>query len=67
LSVSQPSAPSLNSRVLKAAYLGSHMEYTIETPLGPLFVIDPNVATPHAIGMIVHATLAPLGVTIIPN
>jgi iron(III) transport system ATP-binding protein len=67
LSVSQPSAPSLACRVLKAAYLGSHMEYTVESPLGPLFVIDANVATPHAIGAAVQATFAPLGVTIIPN
>ncbi len=67
LSVSQPSEPSLVCRVLKAAYLGAHMEYTIESPLGALFVIDPNVAAPHAVGSTVHATFAPLGVTIIPN
>jgi iron(III) transport system ATP-binding protein len=63
----EPASASLSCRVVKAAYLGSHMEYTIDSPLGALFVIDTNVATPYAIGAAVHATLAPLGVTIIPN
>ena len=67
LAAKQPSAPSLSSRVIKAAYLGSHMEYTIESPIGPLFVVDANVTTPFEIGAAVHATLAPLVVTIIPN
>ena len=33
--------------MLKAAYLGSHMEYTVASPLGELFVVDPVVAAPE--------------------
>jgi iron(III) transport system ATP-binding protein len=35
-----PSAPALRARVLKASYLGTHIEYAIESPLGELFAID---------------------------
>ncbi len=67
LTADQPSQPSITARIAKVAYLGSHMEYTIESPLGALFVIDSDVATPYAVGASVHATFAPRGVTIIPN
>ena len=36
----QPGEAALRARVAKAAYIGKHMEYTIETPVGELFVID---------------------------
>ena len=36
-------ADALAGEVLKATYLGSHMEYTVTTPLGELFVVDPHV------------------------
>jgi iron(III) transport system ATP-binding protein len=36
----QPDAEALKARVVKAAYIGKHMEYTIETPVGELFVVD---------------------------
>jgi iron(III) transport system ATP-binding protein len=32
----------LEGEVKKATYLGSHMEYTVATALGELFVIDPG-------------------------
>ena len=67
LSVEQPAVPSLTCRVAKAAYLGSHMEYTIESRIGSLFVVDSNVAQPFAIGTTVYATFAQQGVTIIPG
>lgn len=35
-----PTADALKARVIKAAYIGKHMEYTIETPVGELFVVD---------------------------
>ena len=67
LTSEQPAAPSLTCRIAKAAYLGSHMEYTVESRIGPLFVVDTNVARPYPIGTAVWATLAPQGVTIIPG
>ncbi|MEQ9330166.1 ABC transporter ATP-binding protein [Thalassobaculum sp.] len=34
----------------KAAYLGRHLEYTIASPVGELFVIDRRVDSPRAVG-----------------
>jgi iron(III) transport system ATP-binding protein len=39
----EPRADAIAGEVLKATYLGSHMEYTVGTPLGELFVVDPHV------------------------
>jgi iron(III) transport system ATP-binding protein len=63
----RPAAPSIACRIAKAAYLGSHMEYTVASPLGALFVIDRNVAHPHSPGVPVWATLLSHGVTVIPQ
>ena len=40
----------LAGQVLKAAYLGDHLEYTVDTPVGELFVIDNSVAAPRPVG-----------------
>jgi iron(III) transport system ATP-binding protein len=60
-----PGIPALNGRVTKASYLGRHVEYTVETPLGVLFVIDRSdrVLPP---GREVWITLAARGVVIVP-
>ncbi len=55
----------LSGTVRKATYLGSHFEYTIETPLGSLFVIDPRIDAPVRAGQDVVIELAKRGVTII--
>jgi iron(III) transport system ATP-binding protein len=52
----------LAGTVRKAAYLGGLMEYTIDTVLGPLFVIDMAVDKPHAVGSAVGLRLANHGV-----
>ena len=62
---SRPGA--LTGRVLKAAYLGTHMEYTVATSLGDLFVIDRDVMRPHPVDSAVSITLADHGVTVIPE
>ncbi len=67
LHAAKPPTPALACQVAKAAYLGSHMEYTIDSPLGALFVVDKNVATPYAPKAPVWASFQPHGVTIIPN
>ncbi len=60
-----PGIPALNGRVTKASYLGRHVEYTVETPLGALFVIDRSdrVLPP---GREVWITLAVRSVVIVP-
>jgi len=40
----EPYPDTIGGEVLKATYLGSHLEYTVETALGTLFVIDHDVA-----------------------
>ena len=40
----------LPGTVGKAAYLGKHLEYTIASPVGELFVIDRRVDAPRAVG-----------------
>jgi len=56
----------LAGTVRKSAYLGGYMEYTVETPIGALFAIDPRVDVPHAPGAEVTVTLAPHGVVPLP-
>jgi iron(III) transport system ATP-binding protein len=60
-----PGIPALKGRVTKTSYLGRHVEYTVETPLGELFVIDRSdrMLPP---GREVWITLAVRGVVIVP-
>jgi iron(III) transport system ATP-binding protein len=56
----------LRGTVRKAAYLGTHMEYTVEAPVGPLFVVDRDVARPIAAGTEVSIALSDHGVALVP-
>jgi iron(III) transport system ATP-binding protein len=40
----------MTGEILKAAYLGDHLEYTVSTPVGELFVIDNAVDAPRPVG-----------------
>ncbi len=60
-------AGELQARVLKATYLGSHMEYTLETPLGELFAVDGDIDSPAAVGDSVALELVRRGVTLVRN
>ena len=59
----------LQCRVVKAAYLGSHMEYWVlaEGLEKELFVIAPDVAAPLRVGQEVSVRLAPHGVALVPR
>jgi iron(III) transport system ATP-binding protein len=55
-SLSRQAAPnSLPAEVRKATYLGSHWDYTLLTPIGELFVTQPD-ATRYGRGTTVHVT-----------
>ena len=58
-------AGALSGKIAKASYLGTHMEYSIDTAAGTLFATCPRVERPLAVGTAVAVTLAPRGVIIV--
>jgi iron(III) transport system ATP-binding protein len=68
LRAGEPEAGEISGTVRKAAYLGSHMEYELllDGIDGEVFVIDGNVAKPHAVGGPVGVGIDPSGAAIIP-
>jgi iron(III) transport system ATP-binding protein len=67
LSAERPPGPAAPVRVAKAAYLGTHMEYTVASALGDLFVVDRTVARAFAPGSEAWLGIAPNGVAIVPE
>jgi iron(III) transport system ATP-binding protein len=57
--------PSIAGKIGKAAYLGGHMEYTVETAVGQLFVTTTDVLRPIAREAAVHVSFADHGVSIV--
>ncbi len=55
----------LSGTVRKATYLGSHLEYAVDCPLGELFVIDHQVGDLAPPGTSVSIALAERGVTLV--
>jgi iron(III) transport system ATP-binding protein len=51
--------------IAKATYLGSHIEYSLNSPLGDLFVIDHDVANARSAGTTAFAQLGDRGVTLV--
>ena len=64
ISVEMPPGPAnaLPGAIAKASYLGTHMEYSIETEAGILFATCPRVERPPAVGDKVALVLASRGV-----
>ena len=67
LSATRPDTPSLQGLVAKAAYIGKHMEYTIEAGSAKLFVIDRSTAAPIGQGAGVWLTIAPRSAIVLPG
>ena len=55
----------IRGTVAKAVYLGSHMEYTVETGLGELFVIQHRTDSPMPRGTEVSVVLTERGVSLV--
>lgn len=55
----------LEGTIRKATYLGSHMDYLVDTPVGELYVFDGNIGSPLIAGTSVSITLASHGVTLV--
>ncbi len=56
---------SIEAKVVKATYLGSHMEYTLESAVGELFVVEPDVSHPTAIGSTISLRLRDHGIALV--
>ena len=67
LNDTRPNRPTIPGQIAKAAYLGTHMEYSVATELGELFVVDRNVMRPLPVGGSVWVDLADHGVTVVPR
>jgi iron(III) transport system ATP-binding protein len=68
LATQRPASAAIEGEIAKAAYLGTHMEYTVRTALGDLFVVDrATLAHPAARGSAVWLSLADQGVTVVPG
>jgi iron(III) transport system ATP-binding protein len=63
----RPQGAAMAGRVRKAAYLGAHVEYRVESPVGDLFAIDPSGSRMLAPGTTVWITLAQRGVALVPG
>jgi iron(III) transport system ATP-binding protein len=61
-----PAAAGLEGRVTKASYLGTHVEYEIETAVGELFVVEHSGRDPIAPHTAVRIGLGQRGVSVIP-
>ena len=58
---------SIPGTILKAIYLGGHIEYTVDCILGELFVIDNQVEIKQNLDAAVSITLRTQGVSLIPE
>ena len=53
------------AEVVKVTYLGSHMEYTLDSTVGELFVIEPDINNPVTIGSSVSVRLRDHGIALV--
>lgn len=56
---------SLEAQVLKSTYLGSHMEYTLQTSVGDLFVVEPDINNAAKQGTTVSVRLRDHGIALV--
>jgi iron(III) transport system ATP-binding protein len=57
----------LTGKIATSTYVGSHMEYVIDTVAGTLFAVCPRVERPLAQGCDVVLELSPRGLVVIDN
>jgi iron(III) transport system ATP-binding protein len=56
----------LAGRLLKATYVGSHIEYSVETEAGEIFAVAEDIEEPFAVGARVGVSLAAKGPVLLP-
>lgn len=60
-----PAPDTLNGQLVKQAYLGSHLELTVDTPLGDIFVVSPDLRQRWQVGDTVGLSLGERGVSVV--
>jgi iron(III) transport system ATP-binding protein len=65
--ISKGAEDGLRAEVVKASYLGDHMEYTVATAIGDLYVITVEVREPIEPGTRISIGFAEQGVAILPR
>jgi iron(III) transport system ATP-binding protein len=63
----EPATDAISGTITKTIYLGSRVEYLVDTPLGELFVVDGRVDKPIPPETQVSIRLAEHGVTLVPG
>lgn len=63
----EPATDAFTGTITKTIYLGSRIEYLVDTPLGELFVVDGRVETPIPAQTAVSIRFAERGVTLVPD
>ena len=63
-SVGPPAADALEGTLVQVAYLGSQLELTVNTALGTVLVITPDVGTDWQVGQTLGLTLSGRGVSV---
>ena len=66
ISIADNSDDRLEGRITSAVYIGTHMEYRIDTDVGELFVVDRDTSTERSVGDIVGLRFEARGVNVIP-
>jgi iron(III) transport system ATP-binding protein len=61
------SLSAIAGQVTKASYLGTHVEYEVESAVGPLFIVDHDRREALAPGTAIAITLADRGLSIVPS
>jgi len=56
---------SIEAEVVKVTYLGSHLEYTLASALGELFVVEPDISNLVGIGSTVSVVLRSHGIALV--
>jgi iron(III) transport system ATP-binding protein len=63
----KPAQAAIEARIAKSAYLGKHVEYTVASPIGDLFIISPGETHPLAPGTEVWLNLSKEDVAVVPT
>jgi iron(III) transport system ATP-binding protein len=60
-----PGGPSMPGKIVRAAYLGRHIEYWLSSPLGELFVVDRGRREPLKPGTEIWTSFSNRDITIV--